>query len=92
MTVKEIIIGFLLQIRSILMVFKNIFSKSETKMYPEEKLYLSPRYRGRVILTRNIDGGERCVACNLCAVVCPVDCISLQKSEKKKWSLVSKIF
>ncbi|MCX2955976.1 MAG: NADH-quinone oxidoreductase subunit NuoI, partial [Candidatus Portiera aleyrodidarum] len=53
----------------------------ETKMYPEEKLYLSPRYRGRIILTRNLDGEERCVACNLCAVACPVDCISLQKSE-----------
>ncbi|AYN24882.1 NADH-quinone oxidoreductase subunit NuoI [Buchnera aphidicola] len=83
MTLKEIVIGFLVQIRSMWIVFKNIFSKSETKMYPEEKLYLSPRYRGRVILTRNINGEERCVACNLCAVVCPVDCISLQKSEKE---------
>lgn len=27
------------------------------------------------------DGEERCVACNLCAAVCPVGCISLQKAE-----------
>ena len=26
-------------------------------------------------------GEERCVACNLCAVACPVDCIALQKGE-----------
>lgn len=26
---------------------------------------------------------ERCVACNLCAVACPVGCISLQKAETK---------
>jgi len=28
-------------------------------------------------------GDERCVACNLCAVACPVGCISLQKSERE---------
>lgn len=82
MILKNIIIGFFTQIRSILMVGLNIFSKSETRKYPDEKIHLSPRYRGRIILTRNLDHTERCVACNLCAVVCPVDCISLQKSEK----------
>ena len=52
-----------------------------TIQYPEEKPYLPPRYRGRIILSRDPDGEERCVACNLCAVACPVDCISLQKTE-----------
>ncbi|WAI18127.1 MAG: NADH-quinone oxidoreductase subunit NuoI [Buchnera aphidicola (Acyrthosiphon caraganae)] len=82
MIFKNIIVGLFTQIRTILMIGVNIFSKSETKLYPEEKVHLAPRYRGRIILTRNIDGQERCVACNLCAAVCPVDCISLQKSEK----------
>ncbi|WP_422667113.1 NADH-quinone oxidoreductase subunit NuoI [Buchnera aphidicola] len=81
MNLKNIIMGFFTQIRSIWMVGINILFKSETRMYPEEPVYLSPRYRGRIILTRNVDGEERCVACNLCAVVCPVGCISLQKSE-----------
>ena len=49
--------------------------------YPEQKAYLAPRYRGRIILSRDPDGGERCVACHLCAVVCPVDCIALQATE-----------
>ena len=31
---------------------------------------------------RDPDGDERCVACNLCAVACPVGCISLQKAER----------
>jgi len=79
---KNIVIGFFTQVRSIFMIGLNIFSKPETKLYPEEKVYLAPRYRGRIILTRNTDKTERCVACNLCAAVCPVDCISLQKSEK----------
>ncbi len=42
-----------------------------------------PRFRGRIVLTRDPDGEERCVACNLCAVACPVGCISLQKAEKE---------
>ncbi len=46
-------------------------------------MYLPPRYRGRIVLTRDPDGEERCVACNLCAVACPVGCISLQKAEQK---------
>ena len=42
---------------------------------------MPPRWRGRIILSRDPDGGERCVACYLCAVVCPVGCISLQAAE-----------
>ena len=36
---------------------------------------------GRIILSRDPDGEERCVACYLCAVACPVDCIALQATE-----------
>ncbi len=62
-------------------VFLHIFRKRETILYPEERPYLPPRWRGRIILSRDPDGGERCVACHLCAAVCPVDCISLQATE-----------
>ncbi len=62
-------------------VFRHLFHKRETVLYPEQKLYLPPRYRGRIILSRDPDGGERCVACYLCAVVCPVACIALQATE-----------
>ena len=51
-------------------------------MYPEVPVPVPPRYRGRIVLTRDPDGDERCVACNLCAVACPVGCISLQKAER----------
>lgn len=65
------------------MIGMHAFAKRETRMYPEEPVYLPPRYRGRIVLTRDPDGEERCVACNLCAVACPVGCISLQKAETK---------
>lgn len=70
-------------LRSIWMVAMRAFSKRETKMYPDDLSYItiSPRYRGRIVLTRDSAGKERCVACNLCAVACPVGCISLKKGE-----------
>jgi len=65
-------------LRSIWLTFLHSFHKRETLGYPEIKPYLPPRYRGRIILSRDPDGQERCVACYLCAAACPVDCIALQ--------------
>jgi len=74
------------QIKSIFIILLNLFQKSETQNYPENPIPLSKRYRGKIVLTRDPNGEERCVACNLCAVACPVGCISLKKSEKKgRW-------
>lgn len=60
-----------------------LFVKPDTVQYPEEKPVLPPRYRGRIVLSRDPDGEERCVACYLCAVVCPVDCIALEATERE---------
>ena len=68
-------------IRSMWQVFLHLFRRRVTLLYPEQKPRLAPRWRGRIILSRDPDGGERCVACYLCAVACPVDCIALQATE-----------
>ena len=68
-------------VRSLWIVFKHQFRARATYQYPEERAPIAPRNRGRIILSRDPDGEERCVACYLCAVVCPVDCISLQATE-----------
>lgn len=68
-------------LNSIWQVFLHTFRKRATYQYPEKKVPLSARWRGRIILSRDPDGGERCVGCYLCAAVCPVDCISLQATE-----------
>ena len=68
-------------LRSIWTVLTHTFRKPVTVQYPEKKAYLPPRWRGRIILSRDPDGEERCVACYLCAVACPVDCIALQATE-----------
>jgi len=61
--------------------FKHLFRKPITESYPEYKRTLPARSRARIILTRDPDGGERCVACYLCSAVCPVSCISMQSAE-----------
>lgn len=68
-------------LRSLWYVFLNVFRRPITIQYPEEKVKLAPRWRGRIILARDPDGEERCVACHLCSAACPVDCIALQATE-----------
>ncbi len=68
-------------LKGIWTIFTHTFRKRETILYPEQKPYIPPRWRGRIILSRDPDGQERCVACYLCAAACPVDCISLEATQ-----------
>jgi len=70
-------------IRTLFYVGKHLFTRSDTVQYPDQKPELPARWRGRIILSRDPDGKERCVACHLCSAVCPVDCIALQAAEDK---------
>ena len=67
--------------RTMWLVFLHLFKRNVTIQYPEEKIVLHPRYKGRIVLTKDPDGGERCVGCYLCSAACPVDCIALQATE-----------
>jgi len=80
------------QLETLAKVLKHSFSPADTVQYPDQQPYLAPRYRGRIVLTRDPDGEERCVACNLCATVCPVDCIALQKTELEDGRWVAQTF
>ena len=55
-------------VRTLWHVFLHAFRKRITIQYPDEKAYLAPRWRGRIILSRDPDGGERCVACPTYAI------------------------
>jgi len=60
-----------------------LFRRPTTIQYPEERRQLPARARWRIVLTRDPDGDERCVACELCSAVCPVSCISMQPVERE---------
>jgi NADH-quinone oxidoreductase subunit I len=68
-------------LRAAWVVFRHAFARRATVQYPEARAYVAPRERFRIILSRDPGGEERCVACYLCAVACPVDCIALQAAE-----------
>jgi len=68
-------------LRTIWDVLLHMFRRRVTIQYPDEKIVHPPRFRGRIILSRDPEGHERCVACYLCAAACPVDCIALQATQ-----------
>jgi NADH-quinone oxidoreductase subunit I len=68
-------------LRALWIVLRHTFRPKVTVSFPEEVSKLPPRYRGRIILSRDPSGEERCVACYLCASACPVDCIALEATE-----------
>jgi len=79
-------------LRTVWTVLLHMFRRRETVQYPEEKIYLPPRFRGRIILSRDPDGRERCVACYLCAAACPANCIALQAARNEHGRRYSAFF
>ena len=58
---------------------KYCFQKTVTVQYPEQRLSIAPRYRG--IHEFEL---EKCIACDMCAKACPVDCIYIDKTAPRK--------
>ena len=50
-----------------------------TTYYPEEtRVDYAPLNRGKHVLTQRPDGKPQCIACNLCATVCPAKVIEIE--------------
>jgi NADH-quinone oxidoreductase subunit I len=62
------------------LTIKQMWRPKFTRQYPEERFNPQPSYRGRPVLVEE-KGHERCVACGLCARVCPALAIEVQASE-----------
>ena len=79
----------LAMLNGLLIVLKYAFKKPVTLRYPEERRKLPMVSRGKQALTKWADGKERCVGCQLCAIVCPAHAISVKAAQNKPGEEVS---
>jgi NADH-quinone oxidoreductase subunit I len=78
--VGPILLGHWITLKNLLLT---VFGrKAATIQWPEEKRSHSARYRGIHILTERLDGTPKCVACYMCATVCPAECIFIESGER----------
>jgi len=60
---RGVLEGAMLSIlRTIWTILLHTMRKRETVLYPEERRSIPPRWRGRIVLTKDPEGQERCVA------------------------------
>lgn len=69
--------------------FRTMLSPSLTEDYPDAPAKLEQRFRGRHVLERDDNGLEKCVACFLCAVACPANCIYIEAAENTAQERIS---
>jgi NADH-quinone oxidoreductase subunit I len=76
--------------RGLKTTFRRMLERPSTIQYPEEKVPVYPRFRGRHRLHRFEDTGlEKCVGCSLCAAACPADCIRVVAAENTPENRIS---
>ena len=68
---------------------KELMSPTITENYPDEPPKFQERYRGVHVLQRDANGLEKCVACFLCAVACPSNCIYIEAAENTAEARIS---
>lgn len=80
---KKTFMRILSVITGLFIVLKYAFKRPVTIRYPKVKRKLPPRSRGRHYLTKWEDGLDRCVGCELCAIVCPSQAIYVKAAQNK---------
>ena len=68
-------------LKGLMLTFNRFFSRPITIQYPEEKMPAAPRWRGIQYFERDEQGKTKCVACGLCMIVCPSQCIYIETAE-----------
>jgi NADH-quinone oxidoreductase subunit I len=81
--------SFLDALKGFKVTFKQMAEPRVTGQYPEHKRPKPPRFHGRHVLNRYEDGMEKCIGCELCAGVCPADCIYVRGADNPPSAPVS---
>ncbi len=81
MIVTDVLSGAAQLAKAMGVTIRYLFVKPVTVQYPEERIGIYPRFRGRHELQRHPNGLEVCVGCGLCAAVCPAGAIYVEAGE-----------
>ena len=81
MIITEAISGLYQLLRAMGVTLRYFFTRPITVQYPEEKVRIYARFRGRHQLQHQENGLELCVGCGLCAAYCPAGCIYVEAAE-----------
>jgi len=66
------------EVKGFAVTLKRLAKPNVTIEYPDEKRSMAPRYRGLPALRADPDTGKAlCVACGLCARICPTSCLEM---------------
>lgn len=64
-------------------LWRSLFLRRHSTIeFPEKRRTVSQRYRGVHLLTVREDDTPKCVACYMCATVCPAECIYIEAAER----------
>lgn len=79
-TSRHFVVNICLHIFHLFGLFKDK-KAGVTIQYPEERRQIGKRCRTRHRLLKREDGSIKCVACMLCATICPTQCITIEAGE-----------
>jgi NADH-quinone oxidoreductase chain I len=76
---KEIAVGFYSLLAGMAVTIRYFVKPIVTVQYPRQKITMTPRYRGYPQFIIDAETGtHRCIACEMCARICPSQLISVE--------------
>jgi len=78
--IRDIIQGIISLLKGMGITFRYMFKKPITVQYPDARVDLPLRFRGRLVLPVDPEKGDhRCTACMLCVKACPNHSLDVEK-------------